>query len=210
VNATELEGPYATREERHAAQRLGMFVFLGSETLLFAGLFALYAGYRAEYPDAFARGVAHNEEWIGSVNTLILLSSSALVAWAELAMRHARAGQAKLCLLLGAALGSCFLGLKALEYTQHWQQGIRPGAMFALPSLREPGASLFFTLYYLLTGLHALHVMAGLAALAGVALSVHRAPSSPKNAIRVELAALYWHLVDVVWIFLWPILYLIR
>ncbi len=207
---TETFGPYEGRVERESAQRMGMFVFLGSETLLFAGLFALYAGYRAEYPEAFAHAVAHNREWIGSVNTLILLCSSALVAWAELAMRAARPAVAKLSLLAGGALGTCFLGLKGLEYSQHWTQGIRPGSWYVFAELREPGASLFFSLYYLLTALHALHVLAGLTALALVAYSVHRKPDASHNAIRVELTALYWHLVDVVWIFLWPILYLIR
>lgn len=198
-------GPYRHRGQREEALRLGMFVFLGSETLLFAGLFALYAGYRAEYPLMFARGVDLNEEWIGSVNTLVLLISSTSAALAELSLRRGRAGTARALLLLTVLLGCVFLGLKGLEYAHHWREGIRPGARYAFAGLAGPGSSLFFTLYYLMTGLHALHVVAGLVALTWLGLSARI------NAGKaVELAVLYWHLVDIVWIFLWPLLYLIR
>jgi cytochrome c oxidase subunit 3 len=208
--AAEEEGPFADPDARDGALRLGMFVFLASETLLFAGLFALYAGYRAEFPETFAKAVGYDEEWIGSVNTFLLLVSSFLVAWAELAMRRGRAAGAQLGFAGAWLLGAGFLALKLLEYSEHWDKGIRPGAAYAFAELRAPGASLFFNLYYLMTGLHALHLSAGLIALAWIGIAVHRRPQARDNPVKVQLAALYWHLIDIVWIFLWPLLYLIR
>ncbi|HEX5657571.1 MAG TPA: cytochrome c oxidase subunit 3 [Polyangiales bacterium] len=203
-------GPFADVGEREEALRLAMFVFLGSELLLFAGLFALYVGYRVLYPAVFARAVGYNEEWIGSTNTMILLTSSFLVAWAELRARCQDARRAAWGMAAAWLLGLLFLALKFLEYREHWERGIRPGAGYAFAALQQPGASLFFTLYYLLTGLHALHIVAGLIAIAVLTLHLRRHPHDAGNPVRCELTALYWHMVDLVWIFLWPALYLIR
>ena len=202
--------PYSSSEQRAHAMHLGMWVFLGSETLLFAGLFAVFTGYRVLYPRAFALGVAHNEQWIGSVNTFVLIVSSFCVAWALHQVRGGR-GRAGFLWLCGAiALGGCFLGLKTLEYAGHLQHGIAPGAYYHAPSLSAPGMKLFFTLYYFMTGLHALHVIAGMLVLAWVAFRVIRGRTSQARHTELELGGLYWHLVDIVWMFLWPLLYLIR
>jgi cytochrome c oxidase subunit 3 len=206
----EPNGPFVSQAARNDAMRLGMFVFLASETLLFAGLFALHAGYRAQFPETFARAVAHNKEWIGSVNTFVLLVSSYFVAWSELALSQERKRAARVGLGVACLLGGVFLSLKALEYVAHWKEGIRPGLAYSFSELQAPGASIFFTLYYLMTGLHALHLMAGMAALLWVLVRLHEPPRTGQGALRLELVALYWHMVDIIWIFLWPILYLIR
>src|SRR5262245_21717315 len=153
-------------DKQAAAARLGMWAFLGSEVLLFTGLFALYAGYRTMYPIDFARAVAHDNVAIGTINTVVLLTSSQTVA---LAVRAIRMGRARLAAgLLGASvvLGLVFLALKAVEYGEHFREGIYPGSAYRLAELPTYGAKTFFGIYYLATGLHALHVTAGMCVLA--------------------------------------------
>lgn len=202
--------PYAQVADREHALRLGMWVFLGSESLLFAGLFGLYASYRTTYTASFARAAAHNEEWIGSTNTFVLILSSFFVAWSIHCMRQGRTRACAWSLVVTLLLGGLFLGFKSLEYAHHLSVGIAPGSHYTFAELPEHGARLFFTLYYCLTGLHAIHVLAGMAILTWILLRVVRRKTVPKRHVELELGGLYWHLIDVVWIFLWPILYLIK
>jgi len=196
-------------KQTHAA-RLGMWIFLGSEVLLFTVLFALYTGYRAMYPDVFAAGVEHNNALIGTTNTLILITSSATVALGVHAIRASKARHAGYWLVLSIAFGALFLVLKGAEYAEHVHEGIIPGAAYHFEGLRMQGAVLFFTLYYMLTGLHALHVIAGMTFLGIVSVGCFRERYSSVNHTPVELGGLYWHLVDIIWIFLWPMLYLMH
>jgi cytochrome c oxidase subunit 3 len=201
---------YADPRARGHALHLGMWLFLGSETLLFAGLFGLYSAYRAAYEADFAAGVAHNHMGIGTANTLILIVSSFFVA---LGIHALRGGHRRACLgALAAAmtLGGCFLGLKAVEYGSHLAEGIAPGPHYAFAALPSHGARMFFTLYYAMTALHALHVIAGISILGWLAIRVARRRTTAERPTELELGGLYWHLVDVVWIFLWPLLYLTR
>jgi cytochrome c oxidase subunit 3 len=206
----EHESPFTSLEQARHAAHLGMWLFLTSEVLLFGALFGLYFGYRAAHPDAFQRATAENDVVIGTANTLILISSSLAAAWSVHSLRQARRRAAFTSLLLTVALGLAFLVLKALEYREHFAQGIYPGSAYAYAGLPSDGARLFFMLYYLMTGLHALHVIGGLTALAIVAILVRRGRYGPANDTAPELTVLYWHLVDCIWIFLWPLLYLVR
>jgi cytochrome c oxidase subunit 3 len=192
------------------AARLGMWAFLGSEALLFTGLFALYAAYRALYRDEFAAAVTHNNATIGTTNTFILLTSSFTVALAVHQARVERPRRAALLLVASIVLAFVFLGLKLLEYSEHFREGIYPGASYRYAELPGYGAQVFFTLYFLTTGLHALHVLAGASVLAWLAFGAWRRLYTPLYHTPLELGALYWHLVDIVWIFLWPCLYLMR
>ncbi|WP_437668712.1 cytochrome c oxidase subunit 3 family protein [Sorangium sp. So ce131] len=196
-------------KQTHAAH-FGMWIFLASEVLLFAGLFGLYAAYRAMFGAEFSAGIAHNSAPIGTANTAILLTSSLLVALSVYAVRldnPARAGR----LLVGAiALGLAFLTLKGVEYAAHFREGIFPGAAYRFAELPTDGAKMFFTTYYLTTGLHAVHVTAGLVVLGWLAWGCFRRRYGAGNETHVELGGLYWHLVDVIWIFLWPMLYLMH
>jgi cytochrome c oxidase subunit III len=201
--------PYAEPKQRDAALTLAMWVFLGSETMLFAGLFGLYAGYRAGFTEMFAEAGSHNEEWIGSLNTFILIISSFFAAWAIHMTRHGKRMATLVSLALVILLGFAFLGFKSLEYSHHLQEGIAPGSYYTFEELPGPGARIFFTLYYFMTGLHALHVIAGLAFMGFLFVRVYRRRISAEHHVELELGGLYWHLIDVVWIFLWPLLYLI-
>ncbi len=205
----EVAEHFESFEQQEHAAHLGMWLFLTSEILLFGALFALYTGYRVIYSHEFMVASHHNNVAIGTTNTLILITSSFLAAWAVHAVRHDRRLTVLFCLFGTVALGVCFLGLKSLEYREHFAEGIFPGASYAFAALPERGAAIFFTLYYFMTGLHALHVIGGLVALTVVALRARARRYSAASYTSLELSVLYWHLVDVIWIFLWPLMYLV-
>jgi cytochrome c oxidase subunit 3 len=210
MRAPRLHEQFEDLDKQAHAARLGMWVFLSSELLLFAGLFTLYAAYRVMYPDAFAAAVGHNNLAIGTTNTVILITSSFLVAAALQAVRVAKPRWAAWLLFTSIGCGIVFLVLKGVEYAQHFHEGIYPGTHYHYAELPGRGANLFFTLYYYLTGLHALHVCIGIGLLAWLGVGAWRRVYSSANLVHVEVGALYWHLVDVVWIFLWPMLYLMH
>lgn len=199
---------YATPAQRDHALHLGMWLFLGSETLLFAGLFALYTAFRSVYPEEFAAAFHHNSAVIGTTNTLILVVSSFFVAASIHLLKTGLRHFSMYALFAAMVLGCTFLGLKAYEYTGHLAHGIAPGPHYTFTELPSDGARMFFTIYYAMTALHALHVIAGLVILGWLARRISRRITTPERHIELELGGLYWHLVDVVWIFLWPLLYL--
>jgi cytochrome c oxidase subunit III len=154
---------FGTFEKEAHAARFGMWIFLASEMLLFAGLFTLYSAGRVLHPAGFAEGVAHNLRWLGSVNTLVLITSSFTVALAVHAAGHAKHRAATWCLSITILLGFTFLGFKTYEYATHLAEGAGPGGeslFFVAHDTR--GLPLFFSLYYLTTGAHAFHVIVGL------------------------------------------------
>lgn len=199
---------YADLATQERAVRFGMWVFLASETMLFSGLFGLYAGYRLLYGAEFTRASHHNNEVIGSINTFVLIVSSFFVAWAIRLTERGRRRASLLSLAAVIALGATFLCLKAIEYRDHLAHGIAPGAHYSFAEMPGPGARTFFSLYYLMTGLHALHVIAGMTLMAWLSLRIYRGRMHPRYHPELELCGLYWHLVDIIWIFLWPLLYL--
>lgn len=188
--------------------RIAVWIVIASEALLFSGLFALYTSYRNQYHAAFDAGVRDGVQWIGGTNTIILLTSSFAIAWAIHLVREHRRG-AGWWLIGVLALGTAFLVLKGIEWVKHASEGVVPGAAYSGPD-HGPGTTLFATLYYGMTGLHALHVIAGLALVSWVGLRVRRGRTGPDRPLALELVALYWHFVDVIWVFLWPMFYLMR
>ncbi|HET9626920.1 MAG TPA: cytochrome c oxidase subunit 3 family protein [Kofleriaceae bacterium] len=204
-----LHEQYDSLPRQHATARLGMWIFLGSESLLFAGLFALYAAYRFTYPAEFHAASQHANVVLGTINTYLLLTSSLTVALAIHATQRGERRRSVVLLAITIGLGLAFLALKAMEYAEHLADGIAPGHYYTFDAIPAHGAVLYFTLYYLLTGMHALHVTGGLCALAWLAWRTWRGDFSPDAHIALELGGLYWHLVDLVWIFLWPLIYLI-
>jgi cytochrome c oxidase subunit 3 len=196
-------------KQAHAA-RLGMWVFLGSEVLFFAGLFALYVAYRTEHPYGFGVGVEHNTLLWGSINTAVLLVSSYSVAVAVHALRRGRNALSALLLGLTLLLGSTFLLIKTHEYLLHFHEGIYPGGWGSFFQTHgDDGTKVFFTLYFCMTGLHAAHVFAGMCVLAVLLVRVVRRDIGAWAPHPLAIGAVYWHLVDVIWIFLWPLFYLI-
>lgn len=195
-------------QQAHAA-RLGMWVFLASEILLFGAVLALFASYQAHYADAFRQAVHHNTKLLGSVNTGVLLTSSTAVACSVHMLRQGRIRLAAALVGMTLVLGLVFLAIKLTEYAKHFREGIYPGGVGTF--FQEHGARglpEFWTLYFGMTGLHALHVTVGLIVLGVMLIQMARRKLSRVNVYRLELAAIYWHLVDVIWIFLWPLFYL--
>lgn len=201
---------FVDREQRRETARIGMWVFLMTEAMLFGALFVVYFYDERLFPGAFASAGGRTELGLGAGNTAVLLVSSLTMA---LAVRAAREGRARALfsrLLMTMALGSAFLVLKGVEYARHIQDRLFPGASFQYspPALARP-AELFYYLYFTMTGLHALHMLGGLAWLAGLAVRARRR-AGDDHFTPVEVAGLYWHFVDVVWIFLFPMFYLVR
>ena len=197
---------FRSMEEQAHAARLGMWIFLASEILLFAGLFALFGSYRLRDPAGFEDAIHHNTKTFGSVNTGVLLMSSYFAASAVHMVRKGRRGLAILLTSCTILLGGVFLVIKIVEYGNHFREGIYPA--LALSHARAHGAPEFWNLYFTMTGLHAIHVTAGMLVLAGAIWSIARGKASASAPQRMEVSALYWHLVDTVWIFLWPLFYL--
>lgn len=211
LERAEFEAHFESLERQRAAVRLGMWVFLSSEFLLFGALIALYATMRAHYPAGFALGVRHADVIAGSINTAVLLVSSYLIARA---VRALRASQARLAAALTGGtvlLGAVFLAIKSYEYAHHLSEGAGPAGRGAL-YLQHPVAGLasYFNLYWFTTSLHAFHVLVGISVLAFFGVAIVRRRLGAGHAHRLEVGALYWHLVDVVWIFLWPLYYLMK
>ncbi len=194
-------------EQQYEASNLGMWTFLSTEILFFGGLFLGYITYRHAYPQAFAEASRHTDVLFGTLNTAILLTSSLTMALAVNAAQEGKNKSVIRCLLLTLFFAFGFLVVKAFEYHKDFVEHLVPGTHFekSLP----PHADLFFWLYWTMTGLHAIHVIAGIVVLSVITVLARRGIFSPRYNTPVEIAGLYWHFVDLIWIFLYPLLYLI-
>ena len=191
----------------YAGAKLGMWLFLFTELLLFGGLFLLYAVYLKRYPQEFAVGGKQLDWVMGTTNTVILLTSSLFAAMAVTAVQRAEQRRA-VCLLCGTILCAAgFMVIKYFEWSAKIGHGIYPGSEHLKAG--TPGESVFFSLYFMTTGIHGLHVLIGAALLAGIALKVKGRSVNAENYILLENGALYWHLVDLIWIFIFPLYYLV-
>jgi len=196
-------------EQQKLAAELGMWIFLATEVMFFGGMILAYTAYRYLNPTAFAYGSRQLNVVIGGINTGVLLVSSFTVV---LSVHAARTGARRLLLVaLGATivLGLVFLGFKAYEWRHHYHEGLVPGIRFTYAGPEAAGVGMFFWLYFALTGVHALHLTIGIGVMAVIAALAWRGRFTPAYHNPVEIAGLYWHFVDVVWIFLLPLLYLV-
>lgn len=196
-------------EQQHTSSALGMWVFLGTEVMFFGGLFTAYAVYRYLYPAAFAEASSHTDLLLGGINTAVLLTSSLMMA---LGVRAAQLGQRKalvMFLVLTLLMGAAFLGIKGMEYYKEYQEGLVPGLNFTFAGENAQQVRLFFVFYFFMTGLHAIHMIIGLGVVTVLAILAWRGRFSTHYYTPVELTGLYWHFVDIVWVFLYPLLYLV-
>jgi cytochrome c oxidase subunit 3 len=214
ANPTALPHQFEDRQQQHEAAILGMWLFLATEVMVFAGLFLAYTIYRGWYAEAFAHASNHLDVRLGGINTAVLLCSSLTMALAVRAAylggRNALLGYLALTIVLGTA----FLSIKCVEYIHDYHEGLIPGLAFDTGRWARFGvlpqeAALFFTLYFVMTGLHAVHMIVGLGVLVVLILLAMRRRFSPEYNSPVENTGLYWHFVDVIWIFLFPLFYLI-
>jgi cytochrome c oxidase subunit III len=231
--------PYFTSsEQQFDAAKLGMWLFLVTEILLFGGMFVAYGIYRSWYPELFAEASTQLDTILGAANTLVLLTSSLTVAWS---IRGAQMDNRKVLfwnLVATVVLAGVFMVIKYFEYMHKFELGILPGAGFVFPEgteftlgsleleartapaggdgyglgdhgITNQRAGLFFSIYYIMTGIHGLHVLIGMVAISILAVGAWRGKYTSAWYTPVENVGLYWHVVDIIWIFLFPLMYLI-
>jgi cytochrome c oxidase subunit 3 len=198
---------FYSMDQQLEASTLGMWVFLVTEVMFFGGLFMAYVLYRYWYPESWAAGSNHLNVMMGGLNTAVLICSSLTMA---LAVRSAQVGSRIgqiVNLILTIMLGSTFLVVKYFEYAQKFEHHLVPGPNFD-PALPRP-EQLFFSLYFIMTGIHALHMIIGIGIMLVMLTWAIRGRFGPSYYAPVEVSGLYWHFVDIVWIFLFPLLYLL-
>ncbi len=205
-----LQHHFANPAQQKDASTIGMWVFLLTEIMFFGGLFLAYFAYRQAYPAAFASASNKTNLWIGATNTTVLICSSLTMA---LAVHAASVGKQKLLVLfltLTLLLGGVFLSVKGYEYHDKWVHHEVPGYHFDCEGCQDAGHTpLFFSLYFGMTGLHATHMLIGFVILVVLIVQANKGKYNEKWYTPIEMFGLYWHFVDIVWIFLFPLLYLI-
>ena len=212
---------FATEEQQRDASNLGMWIFLATEVMFFGGLFCSYLIYRIKYFGDFAAASTSIDAALGGTNTAVLICSSLTVVLAIWAAQTARRRLMLSMLVLTMIFGVAFLGIKAKEYKDKFDEHHVPGASFSfehepIPGTHDPiryaeprHAEIFFALYFIMTGLHALHMVVGLGIFTWLLIMAWRGYFTPHYHTPLEIGGLYWHFVDIIWIYLFPLLYLI-
>lgn len=209
VDRRSLHEHFADLIQQREAAKLGMWIFLATEVMFFGGMITGYVVYRNSYPAAFQAASTHMLFLAGTLNTALLITASLFVALAVHAAREGRSKLLVLFLALSMFLGVCFLAVKGYEYYEHYVDHKVPTRSFQWDGPDPRHAEMFFVLYFFLTGFHALHMVIGVSILGVIIYYSQRGRYTPEYHNPVENAALYWHFVDIVWIFLYPMLYLV-
>ena len=217
-----LQHHFENMEQQREAGTLGMWVFLVTEIMFFGGMFLAYTLYRFQYPVAFATASNHLDIKLGAINTAVLIVSSFTMAMAVYTTQVGKRRASIWCLLLTMVLGATFLGIKAIEYYTKYRDHLIPGHLIPgnpfnpdIHALHLPvgvplgNVELFFWIYFAMTGMHALHMIIGLGLMTWLTINAWRNKYSPEYFAPVEVSGLYWHFVDIIWIFLFPLLYLL-
>lgn len=197
-------------EQQTESAQLGMWLFLAQEIMFFGGLFLLYFVYRTQFYDAWVAGSGHLSVPWGTFNTCVLLCSSLTMAMAVHSAQLGHRNKLIMFLLLTIALGVAFLGVKGIEYADKFEHHLFPGPNFAWAGAEDAAhVQLFYVIYFLMTGMHAFHMVIGVIILSVLTVMAWRNKFSPLRFMPIELTGLYWHFVDIVWVFLFPLLYLV-
>ena len=209
-------------EQQREAGTLGMWVFLVTEIMFFGGMFLAYTLYRYKYGAAFAAASNHLDIRLGAVNTVVLIVSSFTMAMAVFSTQVGKRRNSIIYLIVTMILGLTFLGIKAVEYHDKYRDSLIPGqlipgrpfnpdlhALHLPPGVPVGNVEMFYVIYFAMTGMHALHMIIGLGILTVILIKAWRGRFSPEYHAPVEITGLYWHFVDIVWIFLFPLLYLL-
>lgn len=209
TTSSHLQHHFADAEQQKDSAVLGMWIFLLTEILLFGGLFCFYAIFRSWYPEMFINAHQHLDVVMGGINTLVLITSSVTMALAirSVQLDDTRASVRYLAVTL--ALAGVFLVIKYFEYSHKFHLGQLPGKFYTFDGIEGSNPHVFFSVYFLMTGLHGIHVIGGMGVIAWLMSRTRRNHFSSDYYTPLELTGLYWHLVDLIWIFLFPLLYLI-
>jgi len=209
----ELYGQFETLDQQRESASLGMWVFLVTEVLFFGGMFMTYTLNRSTYPEIFGEASRSINLTLGAINTIVLIGSSLTMAMSVWAAQVGKKQLVTIFLILTLILGSVFLGIKGVEYHEKFVEHHVPGLNFNFEPGSDAGtnahAQLFFSLYFAMTGLHALHMIIGAGLLIWLIKESFKGRFNTEYSTPVDLVGLYWHFVDIVWIFLFPLLYLI-
>lgn len=204
---------FVSMDQQFSSAKLGMWLFLITEILLFSGMFVAYAVYKVWYPETFAVASTATDWQLGALNTLVLLTSSLTVA---LSIHYIQKNNQRMSIaMLGStlALAGVFLVVKYFEYTDKFDHGLFPGSAFSpaadYAAFDIPYAAQYFSIYFVMTGIHGFHVLIGMGLFTWLLWKAWNGAFSSEWYTPVELSGLYWHLVDIIWIFLFPLLYLI-
>lgn len=203
------ETQFRDLDQQRETAELGMWVFLSTELLLFGGLFVSYSAFRYYFPNIFAEASQGLDAVIGTINTAILIVSSMFVALAVYAVKNDQRKKLLFSLSAAIVLGTAFMVLKGYEYYNHYKHHEFPGLSFDYSVPHAMEKQVYFFLYFAMTGLHALHLTVGICLVLFVLFRAYRRNYSPAYYAPVENVGLYWHFVDIIWIFLYPLLYLI-
>ncbi|MEX0680224.1 MAG: cytochrome c oxidase subunit 3 family protein [Balneolales bacterium] len=206
---THLQHHFVDADQQFESSKLGMWIFLVTEVLMFGGLFVAYIIYRSWHPDLFQLAAKELNTILGATNTVVLIASSLTIA---LAIRNVQLDKIKASINYMAttiALAGVFMVIKYIEYTEKFAKGIFPGNAYYYDGIDHSMASNFFSIYYMMTGLHGIHVLMGMALISWMILKAKRGAVHSSYYTPVENTGLFWHLVDIIWIFLFPLLYLI-
>lgn len=201
---------FHSMEQQISSAKLGMWLFLAQELLFFSGLFLAYASARYFYPETFLAAHEFLDWKMGAVNTVVLLASSLTMALAVRAAQTNNRKQLSLNLLWTIIFACAFLVIKYFEYAHKFHVGLLPGRFFTNTEMVTGSPAVFFGIYFTMTGMHGLHVIIGIAILAWLLVRAQKGEYHSKNYVMVENVGLYWHLVDLIWIFLFPLLYLVK
>lgn len=200
---------FSDSNQQQEAAKLGMWIFLLTEVLLFGGLFCAYSIYRAWDPDIFYNAHLHLNVALGTLNTAVLIISSITMALAIRSIQLGRKQQTMVFLVTTLVLAGIFLVVKYFEYSHKFHLGQLPGKYYTFTGIEGTNPHIFFSVYFLMTGLHGIHVIGGMGIIAWLIRKTSRDCFSPQYYTPVEMTGLYWHLVDLIWIFLFPLFYLI-
>lgn len=220
VSHSALQHHFENMEQQREASTLGMWVFLVTELMFFGGMFLAYTLYRSKYPQAFASASNHLSLSLGAINTGVLILSSFTMALAVYSAQIGKRRNQVICLALTILLGLGFLGIKAVEYHEKYVDSLIPGRLIPgrpfdassvhlLPGAAKQNVEMFYWIYFAMTGMHALHMIIGVSLLSVILFFAARGRYGPGYHNPVEISGLYWHFVDIVWIFLFPLLYLL-
>jgi cytochrome c oxidase subunit 3 len=207
--STALAHQFDDLEQQKDSSIFGMWIFLVTEVMFFGGMFLGYAVYRYRYHEAFMAASDKLDILLGGVNTAVLILSSLTMAMAVHSAQTSKRRQLMVYLVITMLLGSVFLGIKAVEYAHKFHESLVPGAAFRFDGPHPQNAQLFFSFYFAMTGFHALHMVVGVGLLSVILWMAYRGRFSAEYYNPVEVSGLYWHFVDIVWIFLFPLLYLV-
>lgn len=207
-SSLSLREQFSTPEQQRESATLGMWIFIVTEMMLFGGMFAAFSIYRHWYPAAFTKGSSEMEFLLGAVNTAILITSSFSMSLAEYAGARGKANLCAWLLLLTAALGAAFLSIKFTEYYMHYRDHKLPGFGFVESGPHGPHVQLLFFFYFMMTGLHSLHLLIAIGLVIVMLYPVLLDDITEKYHTPLDNVSLYWHFVDVIWVFLYAIFYI--